>query len=181
MLSAPDFRLNPAILRKGRHALLVRRTAWLNAMARRFPHRMTKFLHFWRSSLMFFGDPQLTLLFVISTIPFRYFRALNQSLGEYIDDVLLDDCWDLWSLLKLSDKLLICSLNVWFVQVRRRTHHPILFVGKKDGALRICIHCRGLHVVTAKNRYPLSRVYDLLDNDLFWCCMLQFYWFTTGI
>ena len=41
---------------------------------------------------------------------------------------------------------------------------PILFVGKKDGSLRMCIDYRGLNGVTVKNRYPLPRVDDLLDK-----------------
>ncbi|GLI59497.1 hypothetical protein VaNZ11_001381, partial [Volvox africanus] len=41
---------------------------------------------------------------------------------------------------------------------------PILFVGKKDGTLRMCIDYRGLNANTVKNRYPLPRVDDLLDK-----------------
>ncbi|GIL79609.1 hypothetical protein Vretifemale_8871, partial [Volvox reticuliferus] len=41
---------------------------------------------------------------------------------------------------------------------------PILFVGKKDGTLRMCIDYRGLNAATVKNRYPLPRVDDLLDK-----------------
>ncbi|GIL93682.1 hypothetical protein Vretifemale_21090, partial [Volvox reticuliferus] len=41
---------------------------------------------------------------------------------------------------------------------------PILFVGKKDGTLRMCIDYRGLNAVTVKNRYPLPRIDDLLDK-----------------
>ncbi|GIL46319.1 hypothetical protein Vafri_3330, partial [Volvox africanus] len=41
---------------------------------------------------------------------------------------------------------------------------PILFVGKKDGSLRMCIDYRGLNAATVKNRYPLPRVDDLLDK-----------------
>jgi hypothetical protein len=41
---------------------------------------------------------------------------------------------------------------------------PILFVGKKDGGLRMCIDYRGLNATTVKNRYPLPRVDDLLDK-----------------
>ncbi|GIL61071.1 hypothetical protein Vafri_15470 [Volvox africanus] len=40
----------------------------------------------------------------------------------------------------------------------------ILFVGKKDGTLRMCIDYRGLNVTMIKNRYPLLRVDDLLDK-----------------
>ncbi|GFR52906.1 hypothetical protein Agub_g15551 [Astrephomene gubernaculifera] len=41
---------------------------------------------------------------------------------------------------------------------------PILFVGKKDGTLRMCIDYRGLNAATVKNKYPLPRVDDLLDK-----------------
>jgi hypothetical protein len=40
---------------------------------------------------------------------------------------------------------------------------PVLFVKKKDGLLRMCIDYRELNKVTIKNRYPLSRIDDLLD------------------
>lgn len=41
---------------------------------------------------------------------------------------------------------------------------PILFVGKKDGTLRMVVDYRGLNAVTVKNRYPLPRIDDLLDR-----------------
>nr|GEU67590.1 hypothetical protein [Tanacetum cinerariifolium] len=41
---------------------------------------------------------------------------------------------------------------------------PILFVKKKDGSFRMCIDYRELHKLTIKNRYPLSRIDDLLSN-----------------
>jgi hypothetical protein len=40
---------------------------------------------------------------------------------------------------------------------------PVLFVKKKDGSMRMCIDYRELNKVTIKNRYPLSRIDDLLD------------------
>jgi hypothetical protein len=41
---------------------------------------------------------------------------------------------------------------------------PILFVGKKDGSLRMVQGYRYLNKITIKNRYPLPRIDDLLDS-----------------
>src|SRR5699024_7240143 len=41
---------------------------------------------------------------------------------------------------------------------------PIIFVPKKDGSLRLCVDYRGLNAITAKNRYPLPLVSEILDR-----------------
>ena len=41
---------------------------------------------------------------------------------------------------------------------------PILFVRKKEGTLRMCIDYRALNKQTVKNRYPLPRTDELLDQ-----------------
>ena len=41
---------------------------------------------------------------------------------------------------------------------------PILFVHKEDGGLRMCIDYRALNKITVKNRYPIPRIDDLLDQ-----------------
>ncbi|GJT90240.1 putative reverse transcriptase domain-containing protein [Tanacetum coccineum] len=41
---------------------------------------------------------------------------------------------------------------------------PVLFVKKKDGSFRICSDYRELNKLTVKNRYPLPRIDDLLDQ-----------------
>nr|GEZ50804.1 putative reverse transcriptase domain-containing protein [Tanacetum cinerariifolium] len=47
---------------------------------------------------------------------------------------------------------------------------PMLFVKKKDGALRMCIDYRELNKLTIKNRYPLPRIDDLFDQLQGACC-----------
>ena len=41
---------------------------------------------------------------------------------------------------------------------------PVLFVSKKDGALRLCVDYRALNRLTVKNSYPLPRIDDILDQ-----------------
>ncbi|GJU36235.1 putative reverse transcriptase domain-containing protein [Tanacetum coccineum] len=41
---------------------------------------------------------------------------------------------------------------------------PVLFVKKKDGSFKMCIDYRELNKLTIKNRYPLPRIYDLVDE-----------------
>ena len=41
---------------------------------------------------------------------------------------------------------------------------PVLFVKKKDGTMRLCIDYRGINNVTVKDKYPLPRIDELLDQ-----------------
>ncbi|KAL0295084.1 UNVERIFIED_CONTAM: Transposon Ty3-G Gag-Pol polyprotein [Sesamum angustifolium] len=41
---------------------------------------------------------------------------------------------------------------------------PVLFVKKKDGSMRLCVDYRQLNRVLLKNKYPLPRIDDLLDQ-----------------
>jgi len=41
---------------------------------------------------------------------------------------------------------------------------PILLVKKKDGSMRLCVDYRQLNKVTIKNKYPLPRIDDMMDQ-----------------
>jgi hypothetical protein len=41
---------------------------------------------------------------------------------------------------------------------------PVLFVQKKGGSQRMCVDYKSLNDVTIKNKYPLPRIEDLLDQ-----------------
>jgi len=43
----------------------------------------------------------------------------------------------------------------------------VLLVKKKDGGIRLCVDYRQLNKVTIKNRYPLPRIDDLMDQLIF--------------
>jgi len=40
----------------------------------------------------------------------------------------------------------------------------VIFVKKKDGSFRMCMDYRALNKITIKNKYPLPRIDDLLDQ-----------------
>ena len=40
----------------------------------------------------------------------------------------------------------------------------MLLVKKKDGSMRLCVNYRQLNKVTIKNKYPLPRIDDLMDQ-----------------
>ena len=51
------------------------------------------------------------------------------------------------------------------VQKSKSNHaSPVIFVAKKDGTLRMCVNYRALNSQTVRNRYPLPRIDDLIDQ-----------------
>jgi len=56
----------------------------------------------------------------------------------------------------LDKKFVRSSVSPWGASV--------LLVKKKDGSMRLCIDYRQLNKVTIKNRYPLPRIDDLMDQ-----------------
>jgi hypothetical protein len=48
----------------------------------------------------------------------------------------------------------------------------VIFVSKKDGTQRLCVHYHALNEVTIKNKYPLPRIDDLFDQ-LCGVCMIS--------
>ena len=54
--------------------------------------------------------------------------------------------------------------NRWVTNSHSRYAAPIIFVKKPDTTLRMCVDYRGLNKITAKDRYPLPYIEDLLDK-----------------
>ena len=52
----------------------------------------------------------------------------------------------------------------WIRPSTSQYNHPILFVRKKDGTMRMCIDYRSLNQNTVIDRYPLPRIDDILDR-----------------
>ena len=75
--------------------------------------------------------------------PYRLSYAENLELQRQVADLL--------------EKGLISPSNSPFAS-------PVLFVRKKDGALRMCIDYRALNDVTVKDCFPLPHIGDLLDH-----------------
>ncbi|KAK9410979.1 hypothetical protein NXF25_002154 [Crotalus adamanteus] len=57
------------------------------------------------------------------------------------------------------------NLGHGFIQpARSRIAAPVIFQGKKDGGLRLCVDFRGLNAVCAENMYPLPLLKDMLTH-----------------
>ncbi|KAK4390158.1 Transposon Tf2-12 polyprotein, partial [Sesamum angolense] len=94
--------------------------------------------------------PHREVDFEIETIP----RATPISIGPYR-----------MALLELKKKQLEELLDKGFIQLSiSHWGAPVLFVKKKDRSMRLCVDYRQLNRITIKNKYPLSRIDDLLDQ-----------------
>jgi len=79
----------------------------------------------------------------VSAAPYRMVPAELAELKSQIEDLL-------------EKKFIRPSASPWGA--------PVLLVKKKDGSSRLCVDYRQLNKLTIKNKYPLPRIDDLLDQ-----------------
>ncbi|XP_050903116.1 uncharacterized protein LOC127115681, partial [Lathyrus oleraceus] len=79
----------------------------------------------------------------ISMAPYRMSASELYELKKQLEDLL-------------EKKFIRPSVSPWGA--------PVLLVKKKDGSMRLCIDYRQLNKVTIKNKYPLPRIDDLMDQ-----------------
>jgi len=79
----------------------------------------------------------------VSMAPYRMAPAELAELKKQIEDLL-------------EKKFIRPSASPWGA--------PVLLVKKKDGSSRLCVDYRQLNKLTIKNKYPLPRIDDLLDQ-----------------
>ncbi|KAI3743346.1 hypothetical protein L1987_61053 [Smallanthus sonchifolius] len=112
------------------------------------------------SEVLVYGDRDGSLTNVISMIKAEKYigRRCEAYLAYVIDnDLKVKELKDVPLLEELLDRGFIRpSISPWGA--------PVLFVKKKDGAMRMCIDYRELNKRTVKNKYPLPRIDDLFDQ-----------------
>ncbi|MCI30823.1 RNA-directed DNA polymerase (Reverse transcriptase), partial [Trifolium medium] len=79
----------------------------------------------------------------ISMAPYRMSASELKELKKQLEELL-------------EKKFIRPSVSPWGA--------PILLVKKKDGSMRLCVDYRQLNKVTIKNKYPLPRIDDLMDQ-----------------
>src|SRR4030042_643278 len=79
----------------------------------------------------------------VSMAPYRMSASELAELKKQLEDLL-------------DKKFVRPSVSPWGA--------PVLLVKKKDGSMRLCVDYRQLNKVTIKNKYPLPRIDDLMDQ-----------------
>ncbi|XP_058784063.1 uncharacterized protein LOC131658826 [Vicia villosa] len=79
----------------------------------------------------------------VSMAPYRMSASELTELKKQLEDLL-------------EKKFVRPSVSPWGA--------PVLLVKKKDGSTRLCVDYRQLNKVTIKNKYPLPRIDDLMDQ-----------------
>nr|KYP54727.1 Transposon Ty3-G Gag-Pol polyprotein [Cajanus cajan] len=79
----------------------------------------------------------------VSVAPYRMAPAKLMELKGQLEDLL-------------AKQLVRPSVSPWGA--------PVLLVKKKDGGSRLCVDYRQLNKLTIKNKYPLPRIDDLMDQ-----------------
>ncbi|MCI32734.1 RNA-directed DNA polymerase (Reverse transcriptase), partial [Trifolium medium] len=79
----------------------------------------------------------------ISMAPYRMSASELKELKKQLEELL-------------EKKFIRPSVSPWGA--------PVLLVKKKDGSMRLCVDYRQLNKVTIKNKYPLPRINDLMDQ-----------------
>ncbi|CAI7892164.1 unnamed protein product [Closterium sp. NIES-53] len=88
-----------------------------------------------------------------------------QKLLEEFEDVLPDDLPDHLTDLADMKKQIEYLLDKGLIRPPTSPHGaPVLFTPKPDGSLLMCIDYRALNKQTIKNKYPIPRMDDLLDQ-----------------
>lgn len=110
--------------------------------------------------LMFSLSSRTCVEFVIDLVP----DTRHVSMAPY--RMFASELGELKKPLKyfLEKKFVRLSVSPWGALV--------LFVKKKNGSMRLCVDYRQLNKVTIKNKYPISRIGDLIDY-LVGACMFS--------
>ena len=66
---------------------------------------------------------------------------------------------------QMGGQVLLKGSCVHYIQPSNSPYgHPVLFIKKHTGGLRMCVDYRSLNKNTVKNRYPLPRIDDMFDQ-----------------